>query len=171
MKRTPLISAFMFISILGCTKDDMNYASNVQSTKTGTASPVPKAAMRYTGTNYSQPITVAQANLMIESYLKSIDYENNDSTIRSFTFDADTLRAYLANNDIKTIKLMFAHKKSYLDAGNTNVKCDMKASSLTMVIVGLDNDDDYILNAQNMVYDNMLPCPANCPNNSNTIIP
>src|SRR5436305_263075 len=66
----------------------------------------------------SRFIKVSDANLMISSYLNSINSTANDSDIRSFSIDADSLRAYLSNSSIKNVKISFAHTLSYISAGN-----------------------------------------------------
>jgi len=118
--------------------------------------------MRYSGSDYSQAISIDSANRMILSYLTSIDYATNNTRLRSFTYDADTLRSYLANNNIKTLKFMLAHTAGYMNSGGYGKDANNQAGSVTFVIVGLDENDNYIYNNREMVYDNTRPCPTNC---------
>src|SRR5690606_9809507 len=69
---------------------------------------------RYLGNGFSESIPIDTANRMIQSYLTGVGYPAVDTAIRSLIFDADTLRAYLANPNIVTLKVMLAHKQSYI---------------------------------------------------------
>lgn len=105
---------------------------------------------------------------MIQSYLTSINYPDNDSSLRSLTFDADSLRSYLndtTHGRIVTIKFMLAHNKDY--ATNYYGKpAGLNGNAITMVLVGLDDNNNYIYNRNNKVYDHLNPCPYNCGNES-----
>ncbi len=101
------------------------------------------------------------ANVMIQSYLNSI--ENEPTQLKSLIVDANALRYYLQNTDIKSVKLMFAHKKSYIQQATTLDDMDYRA--LTIVIAGFDEDNNYIYSPQGAVMDFCQPCPANCPAN------
>lgn len=106
------------------------------------------------------PITVA--NGMISSYLYSINYTQNDSDLKSFSVDADSLRQYLSNSSVKKVKLMFAHTEGYMKAGNTGVYAGYQSGALTIVIAGCDSDGNYIYN-NGMVLEHLVPCPYTCP--------
>jgi hypothetical protein len=58
---------------------------------------------------------------MLESYLSSVGYPSVDTAIRSLSFDADTLRAYLQNPNIVTLKFMVAHQPDYINGGHGGV--------------------------------------------------
>ncbi len=80
---------------------------------------------RYSGLDYSQAISISEANQMIGSYLSSINYAANDTTLRSLSFDADTLRSYLndtSHGKIVTLKFMLAHTPNYLASGGGQVR-------------------------------------------------
>lgn len=126
---------------------------------------------RYAGTDYSQAIKIDTANRMIASYLSSINYPSNDSSLRSLTFDADTLRAYLNDSRIVTLKFMLAHQPGYMNGGRYGLNCGMKASALTVVIVGMDENDRYIYNNRSMVYEHAMPCPNSCSGLSSSLLP
>ncbi|HEY9178088.1 MAG TPA: hypothetical protein VIN07_10375 [Flavipsychrobacter sp.] len=99
------------------------------------------------------------ANVMIKSYLGSITNEPNQ--LKSLIVDANALRYYLQNTNITSVKLMFAHKKSYIQNGT--VLPDMDYRALTIVIAGFDSNNNYIYSPQGAVMDFCQPCPANCP--------
>lgn len=99
------------------------------------------------------------ANVMIKSYLGSIADEPNQ--LKSLIVDANALRYYLQNTNITSVKLMFAHKKSYIQ-GNTTLP-DMDYRALTIVIAGFDSSNNYIYSPQGAVMDFCLPCPFDCP--------
>lgn len=121
----------------------------------------------------SQPIPLDTANRMIMSYLSSIEYKTHPKTIRSWAFNADTLRHYLSTEKGKKIvmlKLMIAHTTTYINAGHygqTPSPLDNN-HALTVVIAGVDSLGHYVFNNEDMVYDQCLPCPENCVGDSAT---
>ena len=129
---------------------------------------------RFSGSDYSQTISIETANEMINSYLTSIDYENSPYGLRSFVFDADTLRSYLSDTThgkIVTLKFMLAHQEGYINEGNYGVDAGLDGRAMTFVIVGLDEDDQYIYTRDNEVYDRIKPCPAYCDNSGVNLTP
>jgi hypothetical protein len=108
-------------------------------------------------------ISTDSANVMISSYLGSLSSGNSD--IKSFIVDADALRYYLSNTNIKHVKLMFAHKMSYVRSGHKYQAAGMNPNALTIVIAGYDGDNDYIYSPQGAVMDFSQPCPYICPDN------
>lgn len=123
--------------------------------------PVIHNMARLTTPNNSQSIPLETANLMLNSYLTSVGYPAVDTAVRSMSFDADTLRAYLQNPNIVTVKFMLAHEANYA-AMHENASVGLNANKLTMVVVGLDDNNRYILNAKNEVYDHFSNCPLIC---------
>lgn len=117
-------------------------------------------------TLYSQPIPVDTANKMIQSYLTSIDYPDSNSEIRSWAFNADTLRNYLNSingRHIRYVKFFMAHTLAYINSGHYGerpVKLD--ANDFTIVIVGVDSAGGYVLSGTAMPYDQSMPCPYHC---------
>lgn len=153
----PILALFMF----SCTKDSKhNSVASPTGTPRGAASQFTNLA-RYSGSDYSQSISVEYANELIGSYLKSVDYPRLDTAIRSFAYDADTLRSYLADTSIKTIRFHMAHSPSYYNTNKDQYR-GLSAQSLTLVIVGYGNEDNMIRNNQNGVYEHCYPCPATC---------
>jgi hypothetical protein len=106
---------------------------------------------------------------MIGSYLQSVGYPAIDTAMRSLSFDADTLRAYLQNSNIVTLKFMIAHRPEY-KAIHKGKYAGMNPAAMTVVVVGQDQDDEYILNSRNEVYEHMFPCPERCNGNSSSLI-
>lgn len=168
MKRSLIFIAFAvaisIAGIAGCRKESNDQPATAQAgASTSPNHPGRSGLARVTGTHYSHAIKKDSANRMINSYLLSINASENDSTLRSLTFDADTMRSYLADSRIVTLKFMLAHQPSYMNSGKYGVSCGLKAGSVTLVVVGLDENNGFIYNNRNMVYENMAPCPANCP--------
>lgn len=126
--------------------------------------------IRLSGTNYSHSLPVDSANRMLMSYLHSVGYPGVDTALRSLSFDADTLRAYLQNPNITTVKFMIAHKSTFINSGNEGTNAGMSPSGLTIIIAGLNNNDEYVLNTSNGVYDNMINCPHICAGTSSALI-
>jgi hypothetical protein len=104
---------------------------------------------------------------MLESYLSSVGYPSVDTAIRSLSFDADTLRAYLQNPNIVTLKFMVAHQPDYINGGHGGVPAGMAPGAMTMIVVGLNNNDQYVLNNRNEVYEHFATCPFTCPGSVN----
>lgn len=169
--RLTLVALIAVLSVWGCKKETVSDPSAgndaPSSPRMGRSQ---KWLARYSGSDYSQAIKIDSANQMIASYLASINYPGNDTALRSLTFDADTLRSYLADNRIVTLKFMLAHRPEYINAGKYGMYAGMKSSALTVVIVGLDENDHYIYNDRNMVYEHAFPCPANCPGSSSALL-
>lgn len=114
-------------------------------------------------TGYSSPISLDTANLMIGDYQKSISACTMDTNLNALIVNADTLRAYLKDTTIKNIKLMFAEKTSYMCIAGPGANAGYSNRGFTLVIVGVNNSGNYVLNKQGMVYDNCEPCPNACP--------
>ena len=102
------------------------------------------------------------ADVMIESYLQSIS-RATDTPLNCLIVNADSLRAYLNDTNIKNVKLMFAHTQAYINAGNTGVPAGYKAGALTIVLAGYNRGGDYVYYNGNQVLDNAMPCPTDCP--------
>jgi hypothetical protein len=107
-------------------------------------------------------ITIATANNMINSYLASINSSTNDSDVRSFTINADSLRAYLSSTAVKNIKLIFAHTADYVNSGNYGVNAGYQAGSMTIIVAAYDASGNYVYH-NGMVLDHCVPCPYTCP--------
>ncbi len=119
---------------------------------------------RLTLAGNSRSIPVDTANMMLNSYLRSVGYPSVDTAVRSLSFDADTLRAYLQNPDIVSIKFMLAHQPAYASGSSSGSYAGMNPGALTIIIVGLDDNENCVLNSRNEVYDHFTPCPNYCPN-------
>lgn len=109
-------------------------------------------------------VTLDSANKMINSYLGSLVTSGNND-IKSFTIDADALRYYLQNSNIKRIRISFAHKLSYINAGHKGAYAGMSPNAITLIISGISSDNNYIYTPDNTVMDHAFPCPYNCIDN------
>ncbi len=114
-----------------------------------------------------QSVPLDSANKMVMSYLNSIDYQHEDSNLHCLIINADTLRTYLnTHQNIKKVKLMFAHTLDYINHGGEDQNAGYKANALTLVIVGYDAAGNYVYmppQANPRVMDHCTPCPALCP--------
>lgn len=173
MKKICTSAAFIaFCFILACSKETAPVSSipAPRAEISGSYSwPGQHSAMRL-GAGFSQSIPVDTANSMITSYLGSVGYPSVDTALRSLSFDADTLRAYLQNPGIVTLKFMFAHQPAYKNSGFGGQYSGMHPDALTLVIVGLDNNDQYVLNNRSEVYEHFNPCPQNCHGSATAFI-
>jgi hypothetical protein len=171
MKNTHVTLAFvLFCLIAACTKRDSGIDNTPVSTQSTSAygfyghSPA-----RLSGDN-SQPIPVDSANRMLGSYLKSVGYPTVDTALRSLSFDADSLRAYLSNPTITTVKFMIAHQQGYINAGHEFQNAGMNPAALTVIVVGLNDNNQYVLSSTNQVYDHMVTCPTLCTGQLSALI-
>jgi len=176
MKHFPIIALLAVLSLMACQKKEREVAPEATATSGGTHNNGTMTSMaRFspgTGIDYSQPISRDSANRMIQSYLTSINYPTNDTTLTSLSFDADTLRSYLndpSHAKIVTLKFMLAHKQSYMNSGHYGQFAGNKSNALTLVIVGLDDDDKYVYSRADNVYDHLGNCPDKCTSSASTL--
>ncbi|HVX00398.1 MAG TPA: hypothetical protein VHA52_08195 [Candidatus Babeliaceae bacterium] len=157
MKLFPFILATAFAALTSCTpKHHPSQPPGTDTTGNGSGASV--------DTSGSAPISVDTANAMISSYLKGANcYAIVDTNLKSLIVNADTLRAYLNDTSIKSLKLMFAEKTSYINACGFGANAGYSSRGLTLVIVGVNRSGNYVLNSQGMVYDRCNACPTVCP--------
>ncbi len=117
--------------------------------------------------NWDKPfISAASADTLVKSYLTSIDYQSEDSNVRSFIIDANALRQYLTygrGQQISHLKLMLAHSADHIRSGRFGQPCGYNGDALTVVLAGYGDDGNYIYAPGNRVMDYSMPCPENCP--------
>lgn len=110
------------------------------------------------------------ANKMISSYLGSINSASNDTDLRSLLVNMDQIQLYndscSGTNQIKKLKIMFAHNLNYINLGHANQKAGYKSGALTIVIAGVNSDGNYVYFQNDAVIDNSSSCPYNCPQGS-----
>lgn len=114
---------------------------------------------------FSSGIPIDTANRMIESYLHGINYQVNTNEIRSWTFSADTLRRFLQEGNGKKIvrlKLMLAHSLAYIHGGHEGERPPINTHALTLIVVGIDENNNYIYNPEGEAYEHAFPCPPRC---------
>lgn len=155
--KSKLTALFLGIIILACNKDNSTVTPSHQTTARHSA-----ARFLTQDTLSSKFIEPSLANEMISSYLASIDYVHNDTDVRAFIINADSLRAYLADPSIKGVKIMFAHTKQYIDASYSGENAGYQAGALTIVIAGYDSVGNYKYH-NGKVLDHATPCPYTCP--------
>lgn len=115
--------------------------------------------------NYSQTIPIDTANRMILSYLHSIHYETNTNAIRSWSFNADTLRNYLnsqAGSHVTNIRFFLAHTMSYILGGHEGQQLPVNSHDLTIIIIGVDSTGSVVYKSEDRVFNHCLPCPDAC---------
>lgn len=170
MFKKTFVTAFACIALIyGCKKENAEVAPQSSSVSLHQQSSYAGYALKGTDDDYSRTIPVDTANRMINSYLTSIDYPTNETTLRSLAFSADSLRDYLTDSSIKTIRFMFAHQPAYINAGHFGEPAGMNPDALTLVIVGMSNTGNYVLNKNNGVYEHCKPCPKFCPSSADLI--
>lgn len=122
-----------------------------------------------TDTEFSRPVNIDTANRMIQSYLAGINSAVNTEEIKSLEFDADVLRLYLSQHlgtnlkRIEKLKLVLAHNLEYVNSGNFGKRPDTNSHALTLVIVGVDKDGNYVYTKNGAALDFAQPCPPRCP--------
>ncbi len=121
-----------------------------------------------------QYITTDTANVMLKSYLMSINSGGNDTNLHAVIFNANCLRDYLSDTTIVNVKIMFAHTMAYIDSGHAGQNCGYGSRKLTFIIAGYDSANNYVMHNQNKVLEMGLPCPDLCPTTgtaSNDLLP
>jgi hypothetical protein len=115
-------------------------------------------------TMYSKPIHIDSANRMIMSYLNAINYTVNTNETRSLIFDANVLKNYLntGNGQIKKIKFIFAHNMNYINSGFEGERPSSNDNALTLIIVGVDGNGNYVFDPNQKALDFCQPCPTEC---------
>lgn len=106
------------------------------------------------------PINPADAQAQVKSYIDAHCHDANP--VYSVVIDAAMLRDYLNSatpnslgqkgSQATQLKLMFAHDIS-----------DPTNPTLTFVLIGFDDNGDYILNSNDQLYNQINPCPVVCP--------
>jgi len=156
-------TAIFSMTILSCNRASVSQPGTDATMVTVPNTSVTHSNLRLAGSDYSQPISIETGNKMISSYLQSVNYPYQDSAIRSLSFDADTLRAYLSNPSITTMKFYFAHQMTYIaDGSNFGKYSGMRPGTLTIIAVGVNDAGAVVRNSTNGVYEHALPCPNNC---------
>ncbi len=122
----------------------------------------------YTPGITSRFISLDTGNKMLTSYLNSISYVGNDTDLQSLIFNADSLRAYLSNPAIVSVKFMFAHTLDYINNGGSGQNAGYLSGELTLIVAGYDTLGNYVYynypeSPVNMVLEHAMPCPASCP--------
>ena len=172
--RLSILSAFSLLlataSMSACKKESETVVAPTKTTTDsnpmyGLSNFDPKGMSRYSGELYSQSISIDAANSMIGSYLSSVHFPAQDTAIRSMAFDADTLRSYLADNSIKTIRFYMAHTPTQTQL-KPGVYAGYNPQAMTMIIVGYSQSDSLVRNKRNGVYEHLYPCPTYCNQSS-----
>lgn len=161
MKTTSLLYSLAAVACLLTACGTESTKTNEHPTGSGQESRSPTAtAVAEDDDHY---IPVDSANKMIGSYLGSIS--GNDSALHSLILDANVLRSYLnsdSGQEITQMKIMFAHKLTYINDGGGNKPCGYNYAGLTLVLAGFKPDGSFILGPNKSAIDNAFPCPANC---------
>lgn len=122
------------------------------------------------GVPYSRSLSPDSANRMIRSYLHAVDYTVNTEALRAWFFDADTLRAFLQNKQIKHLKFFLAHTAEYAFSENEGTLPPLNSHVLTFVLAGVDENNHYIYSDEGGPYDFAFPCPPRCPTPGDTLV-
>ena len=135
------------LTISSCTKERQHVSP--EPAKNNKVSPL----FRYSGSDYSQHISKDSADRMVASYLASLGSDTGGD-LQSLTFNADSMRSYLGNSSIATLKFSLAHKRPFINQGNYGEHMGVNAEALTFILSALDEeDDDYIYASGEYVYD------------------
>jgi len=151
-----ILIAITVISIVACSKKSR--------TTNGSVNLVNLNALADSTYGLDSPfIEVDTANKMISSYLTSINSSDHSDEVRSFIVDAQALRYYLQNTDIKKVKIMLAHNLDYINGGGQNIYSGNNYNAVTVVIAGYDQNSNYVYSPAGLVIDHATPCPYDCP--------
>ncbi len=152
-----ILMAIIIITIVACSKksgttngqvNPVNLNSLLDSASYGLDSPF---------------ISKDSANKMISSYLASVNNTTYEDDVHSYTIDAQALRYYLNNTNIKHVKIMLAHRLDYINNGGEDNYAGNRYDAMTLVIAGYDQNSNYVYTTSNMVLDHATACPYECP--------
>lgn len=96
-------------------------------------------------------ISVSTANGYITSFITNY-FTPGNVPVKSFFMDAQLIRDYLANPEIKNVKFVLG--ESPLGESNSD--------SLTLILVGVDSNDNYVKTVNGNVLDEVTRCPPHC---------
>ena len=164
MKRTLIIAVVCLgAAIAACNKEKSDKSVTPTPQVRTSATPNAHYASKTTDDTSGNSIFISKdaANQMISSYIYSTNSTSETDT-KSFSVNADSLRAYLADGNIKNVKLIFAHTSEYMNAGNTGLYCGTQAGAITIVIAAYNASGDFVYH-NGCVLDHVLPCPSSCP--------
>jgi len=168
MKPTILFTAIIFgFMLLACNKKE------TEATKPNAdASNKLNSLERTYPDNYpfSSFIPIDSGNKMISSYLASIHSDMNDTDLRSFSINADTLREYLSDTRIRKVRIMLAHTLEYINEGNFGKPAGYVNGNIGFIVVGIDANGNYVYRNNNLVLDHMTQCPTNCDDVSSPLL-
>jgi hypothetical protein len=133
------------------------------NTSSGTAEKMHHRTASDTCSQCPEYMPTDTANIMLKSYLASINSGANDTNLHALIFNANCLRSYLSDSTIVNVKIMFAHTMAYIDSGHAGQNCGYTSGDLTLIIAGYDSNNNYVMHNQNMVLEYASPCPQDCP--------
>jgi hypothetical protein len=163
MKKLHILTwVFALLCFYSCKKDESTQA---ETAKEEGAAQVQNGGGGYYTMNYSiltdsNLIPIDTANKMISSYIKSL--QDNDGNLHSLILNAETLRQYLKDSSIKEVKVIFAHKLSYINSGHEGEPAGLKSNALTIILAGYRSDGTYVLSQGYKVPNRARPCPNAC---------
>ncbi|WP_293299847.1 hypothetical protein [Pedobacter sp. UBA4863] len=107
------------------------------------------------------------ANMMVSSYLSSINVAANDTDVRSFFIDAAPIKALFDSAaigaSVKQLKIFLAHTPQYIHGGGQNINCGYRKNGITLVITGVDLAGNYVYLPDQTAVNRSTSCPSNCP--------
>ncbi|SFH37783.1 hypothetical protein [Pedobacter insulae] len=106
-------------------------------------------------------VPVDTADEMTSSYIASLGGDA-DTDLNYWTVDADALRDYLTNTDIKKMKISLAHTTEYINNGNYGVPAGYSPAALTIIMTGVNNDGGTVNYNSTWAMDRAKPCPPVC---------
>lgn len=134
-----LIALALFIGLVSCGDTKQNVKDHSESCS-----------------NINSYLPIDSANKMISSYLNSIQYQNNDTDVRSFIVDANALRCYLNSEEglnVSNLKISFAHNASTAYSADSNVNCGYNGKHLAIVITGFDTLGNNVIHPKGLCFD------------------
>ncbi len=105
-------------------------------------------------TTHGAEVSVNIANGYINDYLADF-FTPGITPTKAMIIDADLIRNYLANENIKNVKFMLG--KKMIDNNGTNME------TFTLIVAGYDSNNNYVLTSDGKVLDDSDACPPKCP--------
>jgi hypothetical protein len=117
------------------------------------------------------PINPQDAQTQVNSYVNM--HCTDPNPIYSVTIDANMLRDYLncvtpnaqgqSGTQASSLKFIFAHDLGYAQSRAAGTLAPEAPEVLSFVLGGFDVNGNYILDQNNMIFNQMGPCPTECP--------
>ena len=144
------VSAYITTVLIACIAASCSKTAE-QKAKTDTTKNTAKTLQ-----NYRHNIAPTLAYTMAASYVQSLDSPTVGT--RALAFDADEVRAYLCDTNIKQLQVILVHQQDWAE----NHYGERNEKKISVVLAGLDQSNAVITNQTGNLMDYADMCPSHC---------